>query len=336
MIDFEVLETKKYKNIVRPTKIKLTCKTCKCILERNLLEHNKVSGQTVKKISNAYFNNEPLNWECRKCASFAINQKVANIRKIKGDKFFNLTKEQKTLQVHNANITRAKTGNLGFQNFSKEQMKIINKKSLKTQKENSTGVYDINHQIEANKKANKSIDCPIHGHIEVSFGGKCGKCLSNESFNRENFYLSNFKLIFFKSINKTISFDIIDSLKGISGVWSIECISNKNECICLEVCESIDIGNEMKTGIRCINKGIENINKSDEQLSKIYTNKLSKYIKYKNIANYIKDNKMKIIFKLIAEKIEVKEQRFNIESQYAHDNKAKFWNKAPGQAIKLI
>ena len=164
-------------------------------------------------------------------------------------------------------------------------------------------------------------------------GNRCFICQPWESgfnFDRDKFYALSLSLVNFESINKIITIKDIDKYNKIPGVWSIECSNGE----CLEVCETQDIGKEMKLGLRCINKGYQNINKTDEELEILYK-RPSKYKKYKNITKYVKENNIQIIFKLIIKNIIEKEKRFSIERQYAHDNLAKFWSPAPGQNIKI-
>ena len=148
------------------------------------------------------------------------------------------------------------------------------------------------------------------------------------AFDRDKFYSSTLSLVSFNSINKQISLEEIDNYNKISGIWSIECSNGQ----CLEVCETQDMGKEMKLGLRCIKKGYENINKSDLEIIDKYKNNTYKYIKYRDIAKYSKENE-KVIFKIIIDNVNDKEERFNIEAQYAHDTKALFWSTAPGQTI---
>ena len=91
------------------------------------------------------------------------------------------------------------------------------------------------------------------------------------------------------------------------------------------MCKTINIAKEILLGARCIDKGIQNKNKSDKELEKEKGIKSSKYKKYRDIAKY--EN---LIFKLIIINIS-EEKALLIESQYAHDNNALFWNPSSGQ-----
>lgn len=93
---------------------------------------------------------------------------------------------------------------------------------------------------------------------------------------------------------------------------------------CLDVCKTTDIGGEMLSSLRSFNSLKENPNQE------LDTGWKKKYM------NQAKDtdifNSGKIIFKLVAF-CETEEEALMIESQYAHDNKAKYWSPQPGQKI---
>lgn len=138
----------------------------------------------------------------------------------------------------------------------------------------------------------------------------------------QNFYESKCELIKFESIDYDLKYEDIVNLEGISGVWA-KFTSNG---LCLDVSQTQNIGKEMKWSLRVLDS---NKNKTDEEIENMNRKSLRK--KYKNMYNDANGN---IIFKIIAINIKDKETREAIEMQYAHDNKAKYWNPAPGQLIK--
>ena len=91
----------------------------------------------------------------------------------------------------------------------------------------------------------------------------------------------------------------------------------------------------MLIGLRLLKEGKNNLEKTNEEIkesrSKYKSYDFNKRIKYRNIVKY-----NNIIFKLVLININTQEERFKIESQYAHNTKAKFWNKAPGQKLNII
>ena len=159
--------------------------------------------------------------------------------------------------------------------------------------------------------------------------GVCYKCMKagGSTFDREAFYKEKFNLISFDSLDQDISWDNIDSLKDIPGVWSVWASDNK----CLDVCQTINIGREMLAWIRSYNACKD---KTDEELIKMNI-KHRRYNRKKkrDIAKYCSSLNTKPIFKVVSINIETKEQREAIESQYAHDNKAIFWNPGLGQKL---
>ena len=180
---------------------------------------------------------------------------------------------------------------------------------------------------------NKNSD---HFGVKVlHIGNRCFKCnpwkisSGRASFNREKFYSSKFDLIDFESVNKKISWENLDPLNGVPGVWAVWSVDNK----CLDVCQTNNIGVEMRGWIRnyfaC--KG-----KTDEELIEMnrkYQNYNRK--KKRDIAKYCSDLNSKPIFKVVVTDIINKDHREAIEAQYAHDNKSLFWNPAPGQSLNI-
>ena len=180
--------------------------------------------------------------------------------------------------------------------------------------------------------------CNICNRETMHVSARCFVCDPWEGgFDRNTFYDSKFSIISFKSEDKIISFNSLDILNGIPGIWSIWSKNKNNEEICLEVCETQNIGKEMLQGIRLIHKGKENLNKTDIEIKESRKNYIiddsSKRIKYRNIYSHNKYGE--IIFKLVKININNKIERQDLEAQYAHDNKALFWNPAPGQNIHM-
>ena len=165
--------------------------------------------------------------------------------------------------------------------------------------------------------------------------GSCMICNNPGGFNRDTFYASKLDLVLFESDNKIITLEEINNYNNISGVWSIWGTNEKDNKICLDVCETQDIGKEMLKGLRLIGEGRNNKDKTYEEIresrSNYTTNDLGKRIKYKNIAEYLKYGY--VIFKLVIVNILTKNERWDIESKYAHDNYAKYWNPAFGQKL---
>lgn len=157
-------------------------------------------------------------------------------------------------------------------------------------------------------------DCKPHGNID---GGK---------FDREKFYQSKLDKVNFNYIDKQISLEDIDSLKGIPGVWCKSYIDENKKEICLDVCQTKDIGKEMLWSIRVFDS---NANKSDNELK--HDNQFSLRKKYRNMYNDCKGN---IIYKVLAINIQDQVDRELIEMQYAYETQAKYWSPAPGQNLR--
>ena len=155
-------------------------------------------------------------------------------------------------------------------------------------------------------------------------GDRCYECDPWENkggFNREAFYSDKLELIKFESVDKSITLEDIDSLKGVPGVWSKETTDGE----VLDVSETKDIGKEISFSVRAFKA---NAGKTDEELNALNNSSLRK--KYRDIYEYAEGE---VVFKVIAEGVEDKETRQAIEAQYAHDKKAVFWSPAPGQSI---
>ena len=205
---------------------------------------------------------------------------------------------------------------------------------------------EICDKITKRDTVGKCIICAVKERVKPKYCKICDKitkrnifnqCIicSPNVFNRDKFYSLKLQLISFESKNKIITLKDIDKYINIPGIWSICSKDENNQEICLDVCETQNIGKEMLGGLNLLETGKNNLNKTDEEIKKsridYKSDDSNKRIKYRNIAEYKKYGN--IIFKLVSINIENKEQRWNIESQYAHDNKAKYWNPAPGQSI---
>ena len=170
----------------------------------------------------------------------------------------------------------------------------------------------------------------------LHIGDRCFQCNPWEisgggtSFNREKFYSSKFDLIDFEYINTKISWENLDPLNGVPGVWAVWSFDNK----CLDVCQTQNIGVEMRGWIR---NYYANKDKSDEELIEMnrkYQNYNRK--KKRDIAKYCSDLNSKPIFKVVATGITSKSRREVIEAQYAYNFRSIFWNPSPGGQNSLI
>lgn len=136
---------------------------------------------------------------------------------------------------------------------------------------------------------------------------------SSGGFNREKFYQDKIDITNYSAVEEMIS-DFNREI-GIPGVW---CIKDQNGDV-LDVYETSDIGNEMYQAVRRLSncKG-----KTDEELS-------DKRYSWKKVRNMTECGKLNFV--IVVRNMEDKVERMKIEAQYAHDNKAKYWNPAPGQ-----
>lgn len=306
------------------------CLTCQKAVSKKTMEKYKKAGNCVK--CNKYVNKRSPMGICIDCMRKHVNNLSENNKKPGMCTVCNKYSDIRTIAglCSSCNIELATEK-------SKERSKsglckICNKLS-KTR--SITGICPtcvseiIKSRNKQNTKPGKCVICNRFFNRRNSFGC-CVKCSlgdSAPSFDREAFYKEKFKLISFDSLDQEISWDNIDSLKGIPGVWSVW--SSNNEC--LDVCQTIDIGKEMLAWIRSYKacKG-----KSDEELIEMNI----KYRRYnrrkkRDIAKHCFNLNSKPIFKVVSTNIETKEQREAIESQYAHDNKSIFWSPGLGQKI---
>ena len=171
--------------------------------------------------------------------------------------------------------------------YNPEIRKLASKRAIKTMKENKTGVFSIEHQIKASKAAIKVVKQNIKNFMSLNITSDLFVGDSLEEINHADYDS-------FKKYNK------------ISGIWAIWGENSLKEKICLDVCQTSDIGNEMRLGMR-----------------KLVSQKVKKYnefIKYKNI-----------IFIIV--KIDIKEikERELIEAIYASKYNSLYWSPAPTQ-----
>ncbi|MGM0197361.1 hypothetical protein [Enterococcus sp. AZ180] len=157
---------------------------------------------------------------------------------------------------------------------------------------------------------------------------KCSEMKIGSAFNRESFYSSKLEKLKISFKEKPVSIESIDPYAGIPGVWAIFGEDLSGSRICLDVCQTKDIGSEMLGWIRQANacKG-----KTDEEISKL-NEKYSSYnrIKKRNIMNH-----KNISFVIVKEKELDFISRENIELAYACKTRAKYWSPAPGQIARV-
>lgn len=182
--------------------------------------------------------------------------------------------------------------------------------------------YQCLKNITNNKKEGK---CNACGNIVFKRNefGLCNNCAKKQlenarGFNREEFYSDKLSLIKFNSLERETNLKDFDNYKGILGVWS----RWTEDGICLDVCKSKDIGAEMLSSIRSFHSLINNPEQHlDEGWKRKYKNQLDDC------------NGKPIIFKIVSINCINDEEAINIEVQYAHDNKAKYWSPEPGQKL---
>ena len=121
---------------------------------------------------------------------------------------------------------------------------------------------------------------------------------------------------------------------NVPGVWSIFGEGLDGIKICLEVCQTQDIGKEMLRGIRLLSEGKNNKDKTNEEIkqSRILYNSddSNRRIKYRNIVEY-----KNIIFVIIDINIKTKKERESIEGIYAIKNDAKYWKPTVSQIYTM-
>lgn len=138
---------------------------------------------------------------------------------------------------------------------------------------------------------------------------------NNFTFDRTKFYENKFKVTSYCSVEEMVS--DFDAEISVPGVW---CIKDRDGDV-LDVYETVDIGKEMYRAVRRLNYCKD---KTDEELY----NKNYNWRKTRDIVGC-----GKLDFIVVARGVEDKEERWKIEAQYAHNNKAKYWSPAPGQII---
>lgn len=196
-------------------------------------------------------------------------------------------------------------------------------------KVNNTGVISnqwntFSLNIPCNKQCKNYNNCLHTSNLKNCWGWCKESPNLHGNFNRDKFYENKFNLISFDSLNQEVSLQDFDNLKGKIGVWSRWTDKNHGN-YCLDVCKTIDIGGEMLSSLRSFNSLKEN---PDQELDIGWKKKYYNQAKDSGIL----DNSGKIIFKLVV-LCDSQEEALNIETQYAHDNKAKYWSPESVQNI---
>lgn len=115
------------------------------------------------------------------------------------------------------------------------------------------------------------------------------------------------------------------SLIGVPGVWAVW---DSDKKICFDVAQTKNIGKEMFLYLRKLDYNKDLSDKDIINENKRYFYNLKKY------RNIMKDCN-KVCFILVSINISSKEERELIEIKYAYDNKARYWNLAPGQLLSI-
>lgn len=128
---------------------------------------------------------------------------------------------------------------------------------------------------------------------------------------REEIYYRPLSLIKFDSLDRDITLEDVDFYLGVPGVWSVW-----SDDACLDVYQTKDIGSEIYLFLR----RIDNLRNPD-----VNTDSKTWQKKYSSMLDGIDEQ---FIIKIIAADINLTDDREKIEFQYAHDNKALYWNPA--------
>lgn len=159
------------------------------------------------------------------------------------------------------------------------------------------------------------------------FGGKNDPVSGNfySTFDRNEFYNMKIKPIirFVDKKQKVNMRGDFSEYDGKAGVWAV--YSGRK---CLDVCETVNIGNEMRQWELMY---WENAGRSDKQLERL--NKLYRYNRAKK--RDIAEKHKKFRFVIVSYQND-KAKREKIEAQYAHANKALYWSPAPGNQVKIV
>lgn len=158
---------------------------------------------------------------------------------------------------------------------------------------------------------------------------------------REDFYNTKINNLDLTLDDIDIDFNSLYDLSNIPGVWS-----RWSGNICLQSCQSEDIGKEMMSSIRSFdaikeelnnndNKNIDDIIKELEKLKK--ENLIESWIvRYWKEWRDILELGTGLQFKLVAKNIYDLNKRLIIEMNYAHKYKAKWWSPQPGIQTKMF
>ena len=192
-----------------------------------------------------------------------------------------------------AQETQKKNGTNFYDNKIREKGIIVahkieaNEKRKITQKKNGTGIYNPNNFIKINNILKLNIKKFLAFKITI------------------NLFIEN-------SFNEIISADYssFSYYNNIPGIWAVYGKNLDNIKICLDVCQTKDIGNEMRLGLR--------------KLIAQKNNKYKEFVKYKDI-----------IFIPVKLNIMDFEKREAIKALYAIKYNSLYWSPSPTQ-LKLL
>ena len=189
---------------------------------------------------------------------------------------------------------------------------------------NGTGLYDLigrakgqiaAHSSETNEKRNDKLKLNGLGLYDPKVRAKGREAAYNavieniKAFISSNITTNLFIDNSFSEINAA-DYDSFIQYNKVSGIWAIYGQNSNNEKICLDVCQTKDIGKEMRLSVR-----------------KIVSQKIFKYKEFVNYKN--------IIFTIVKLNINNFNDRELIEAIYAYKFNAKYWLPSPTQ-LKYI
>ena len=268
----------------------LSCKSCGI----------KKSHRTMKNNKTGIYNLE-------------LNKKRIEKQKLNKTGFYDLKIQKEIHRIQKENKIGIYDPEQKMTKLSKTPEAIA--KWITTNKKNKTGVFNKEHQLNANRAAVKSNKENKTGFFNKEIQKRVSEAAHKIlKLNIKNFLSLNTTINLFlgDSFDKIITADYssFSDYNNIPGIWAIWGENLNGIKICLDVCQTKDIGNEMRLGLR-----------------KLVAQKQNKY---KNFTNY----KNIIFIPIKLDILEFKDREL-LEAFYAIKNNSLYWSPSPSQ-LKLI
>ena len=302
-----ITNSRKYGIIYNNKRIHV-CKKCMIITKKCSFCGKEVKIKFTSKDKNIFCSLECVHKNMKKNKIGIYNPKVQKIAHETSHTKEACNKRSKIMKNNESGIYNTEVRAKGHKIIKEKGLGAFDSKVRKIAQKNAHIPEVDKHRTQINIKNKIGIYNPkvqkiAHEKIKTIFKLKIKNLLSSIIIN-DLFLGDSFDKII------PVSYDSFSEYNNVPGIWAIYGENLDRIKVCLDVCQTKDIGNEMRYGMR--------------KLIKHTNSKYKEFIKYKNI-----------FFILVKTNILNFEKRELIEAIYAVENNSLFWSTSPTQ-LKYI